>query len=236
MPDKIYLPPEESGASVIKIGDDCYEIQGDSDNAPTVGSAEEEFSSCEECDGLPPCSNSVSASDDRDPNSQTWCFSDTTRVTNFESEVERTDGGYFTSPGIGQWNRRVESQNGESSGPGVVTFGPGRHGVLFSTVPVLKTWYKDGAEVFSESTQSSFGRPRWLYDGSSWGWEWCNTNVSCTTNSFCDGMTGTEQVSNRATSLSLKLIGNGCCHDGMGCTEGSADCETGECGNTGGLP
>lgn len=51
MPARIFLPPDGTGADVIEIGGECYERVGDSENAPTVSAADEEFDSCEDCEG-----------------------------------------------------------------------------------------------------------------------------------------------------------------------------------------
>ncbi len=52
MPDRIFIPPDESSSDVVKIGDACFERVGPSDQAPTVSSVDEEFDSCNECEGV----------------------------------------------------------------------------------------------------------------------------------------------------------------------------------------
>ncbi len=62
MPDRIFIPSDESSSDVVKLGDGCYERVGPSDQAPTVSSVDEEFDSCDECEG-----NSSSASYSSEP-------------------------------------------------------------------------------------------------------------------------------------------------------------------------
>ncbi len=52
MPDRIFIPPDESSSDVVKIGDACFERVGPSGQAPTVSSIDEEFDSCNECEGV----------------------------------------------------------------------------------------------------------------------------------------------------------------------------------------
>lgn len=51
MPERIFIAPDQANASVIKLGDECYQREGDSKNAPTISDIDEEFDSCEDCEG-----------------------------------------------------------------------------------------------------------------------------------------------------------------------------------------
>jgi len=50
MPNEIYVDPEATEASVIKVGGECYQRVGPVDHEPTIDDVEE-FTSCEECEG-----------------------------------------------------------------------------------------------------------------------------------------------------------------------------------------
>lgn len=49
MPDRIYLPPDQSDSPVVEVGGDCYERTVGSGNAPTVSGPDDEFDSCIDC-------------------------------------------------------------------------------------------------------------------------------------------------------------------------------------------
>lgn len=51
MPDRIFLPPGVTDASVVLVGDVCYERVGSSEQSPTVLTIEGEYDSCSDCEG-----------------------------------------------------------------------------------------------------------------------------------------------------------------------------------------
>lgn len=61
MPDRIFLPPGVSSASVVLIGGQCYQRVGASEQWPTVSSVDEEYDSCDDCEGSSSSSTSYSS-------------------------------------------------------------------------------------------------------------------------------------------------------------------------------
>lgn len=234
MPDKVYLPPEEADAAVIKIGGECYERQGDSENEPTVSGGDEEFSSCEACEddsssssGSPPCVNAVRARHYNNPNS--YCFSQTTKINNYVRDYVLTNGVYNFTSGIGQWNRQTRVQTGENTSVGSSQRGPGIHVATFNDAPITYYYYKDGIEVGTREFRIDF-----IFEVSATDAFWTQSGYdtrprSCSVDSPCDGFRCFYTDTNSETSIQLDVSGNGCCYDGVECTEGQMDCETGAC-------